>query len=112
MPGPINDLFERTSYTVSYNRKDRIPYWVGEHLTKENLKEKEGVSRDNSRFTDDAQIPALFRAYTKDYTASGYDRGHMSPAGDSLRSQKAMDETFLMTNIAPQIGPGFNRQCK
>jgi endonuclease G len=76
------------------------------------LKEKEGVSRDNSRFTDDAHIPELFRAYTKDYTGSGYDRGHMSPAADALRSQQAMDETFLMTNIAPQIGPGFNRQCK
>ncbi len=23
-----------------------------------------------------------------------------------------MDETFLLTNIAPQVGDGFNRHCK
>lgn len=23
-----------------------------------------------------------------------------------------MDETFLLTNIAPQVGEGFNRHCK
>ena len=29
-----------------------------------------------------------------------------------LRTQEAMDETFLLTNIAPQVGDGFNRHCK
>lgn len=23
-----------------------------------------------------------------------------------------MDETFLLTNIAPQVGDGFNRHCQ
>ncbi|KAI8636881.1 hypothetical protein BD408DRAFT_425406 [Parasitella parasitica] len=109
-PGPINDLFERTAYTASYNRRDRIPHWVGEHITADSLRRGEGVSRDKSRFTDDSALPDLFKVYTKDYTNSGYDRGHMAPAGDAVFSQTAMDETFLMTNIAPQVGPGFNRQ--
>ena len=26
--------------------------------------------------------------------------------------QDAMDETFLLTNIAPQVGDGFNRHCE
>ncbi|KAG1051451.1 hypothetical protein G6F46_003345 [Rhizopus delemar] len=109
-PGPINDLFKRNAYTVSYNRRDRIPYWVGEHLTEESLKRGEGVSRDKSRFKGDVNLPEMFRAYPNDYTNSGYDRGHMAPAGDAVASQAGMDETFLLTNIAPQIGPGFNRQ--
>ena len=25
--------------------------------------------------------------------------------------QEAMNETFLLTNIAPQVGDGFNRHC-
>jgi endonuclease G len=103
-------LFERTAYTASYNRKDRIPHWVGEHLTSESIKAGDGVSRDKSHFIDDPALPAIFRAYTKDYTNSGYDRGHMAPAGDATASQSGLDETFLLTNIVPQIGPGFNRQ--
>jgi len=34
------------------------------------------------------------------------------PAADAKISQAAMDETFYLTNIAPQVGDGFNRHCK
>jgi len=33
---------------------------------------------------------------------SGYDRGHMCPAGDNKWNRTAQDQTFLMTNICPQ----------
>lgn len=39
------------------------------------------------------------------------DRGHMVPAADAKSSQQAMDETFILTNVAPQVGEGFNRNC-
>lgn len=103
-------MLERTAYTVSYNRKDRIPHWVGEHLTAAGIVKGDGVTRDGSSFVDDPAIPALFRAYTKDYTYSGYDRGHMAPAGDAGATQAGLDQTFLISNIAPQVGVGFNRQ--
>ncbi|KAI9481681.1 MAG: nuclease [Benjaminiella poitrasii] len=109
-PGPVVDLLERTAYTTAFNRKDRIPYWVGEHLTVASLTAGTDVSRDKSSFTADTSVPALFRVNTKDYTNNGYDRGHHAAAADAVASQKAMDETFLMTNIAPQVGAGFNQQ--
>ena len=28
-----------------------------------------------------------------------------------LNYQEAMDETFILSNIAPQVGDGFNRHC-
>ena len=34
----------------------------------------------------------------------------MVPAADAKSSQNAMDQTFYLTNIAPQVGPGFNRE--
>lgn len=47
---------------------------------------------------------------TEDFR-SGYDRGHMVPAADAKISQGAMDETFFLSNVAPQVGDGFNRHC-
>lgn len=34
------------------------------------------------------------------------------PAADAKISQQAMNETFYLTNIAPQVGDGFNRHCE
>ena len=43
-----------------------------------------------------------------DYSNSNYDRGHLAPASDMRWSQKAMEESFYMSNISPQFY-GFNR---
>ncbi|CAG8587402.1 9295_t:CDS:2 [Ambispora gerdemannii] len=83
--------------------------WVAEHITNETLKRGDGVERSKSHFKEDTNIPEKFRAMLKDYFKSGYDRGHLVPAGDVKFSQEAMDETFFLTNISPQVGDGFNR---
>lgn len=43
------------------------------------------------------------------FQGTGYDRGHLAAAGNHRRSQLAMDQTFYLTNMSPQIGRGFNR---
>ncbi|KAI8070485.1 hypothetical protein BC940DRAFT_271225 [Gongronella butleri] len=108
-PGPVSDIVYRNAYVTSYNRRDRNPNWVAEHLTKDTLKRADGVDRQNSKFKEDDQIPVQFRARLSDYYQSGFDRGHMVPAADVKNSQLSMDETFYLTNIAPQVGEGFNR---
>jgi len=40
----------------------------------------------------------------QDYKGSGYDRGHMAAAGNHRHSQAAMDQTFVLSNISPQVG--------
>ncbi|KAJ2723999.1 nuclease [Coemansia sp. Benny D115] len=106
-PGPVSDFFTRSRYAASYNRALRNPNWVAEHLTQENLRGP--ADRATSEFHEDTQLPVPFRALLKDYFRSGYDRGHMCPAADAKMSQESMEETFLLTNIAPQVGKGFNR---
>ncbi|KAF7800258.1 hypothetical protein EIP86_011505 [Pleurotus ostreatoroseus] len=117
-PGPISDLLVRKAYVAAYDRRLRHPAWTAEHLTLASLGKSplepaptgnEAGDRSKSSFSEDQSVPALFRAKLQDYFRSGYDRGHMVPAADAKFSQEAMDETFLLTNIAPQVGAGFNR---
>ncbi|KAG6812763.1 hypothetical protein H0H92_000678 [Tricholoma furcatifolium] len=108
-PGPIADPLVRQAYVAAYDRRLRHAAWTAEHITQASLKSSGGVDRSKSNFIEDESIPSLFRARLKDYFRSGYDRGHMVPAADAKFSQEAMDETFLLSNMAPQVGDGFNR---
>ncbi|PVU84772.1 hypothetical protein BB559_007422 [Furculomyces boomerangus] len=113
-PGPINDVGIRQSYAYSFNRMLRNPNWaninidkVAEHITKQSLEGE--ANREKSKFKEDDSIPKKFRSLLSDYFRSGFDRGHLAPAGNNKSSQIAMDETFYLTNISPQVGDGFNR---
>ncbi|EGS17608.1 mitochondrial nuclease-like protein [Thermochaetoides thermophila DSM 1495] len=107
-PGPISDLATRQAFISCYDRRTRNPHWVAEHITPQSLAIRDG-DRKNSNFLEDPLIPAKFQAKLKDYFRSGYDRGHQVPAADCKWSQSAMDETFYLTNMCPQVGDGFNR---
>jgi endonuclease G len=107
-PGPISDLSATPSHLSSFNRQTRNPHWVAEHITPASLALNIG-NRRYSFFHEDDSLPPLFRAKLTDYARSGYDRGHQVPAADAKWSQEAMDSTFVLTNICPQVGDGFNR---
>lgn len=81
---------------------------MAEHITPYSLSHPSG-DRENSVFVEDLSIPEKFRAKLKDYFRSGYDRGHQVPAADAKWSQEAMDDTFALSNMCPQVGNGFNR---
>jgi endonuclease G len=107
-PGPVADLATRAALISSFDRRLRNPSWVAEHITPASLQQA-GGDRKNSNFAEDPSIPEKYRGKLKDYFRSGYDRGHQVPAADAKWSQEAMDETFLLTNMCPQVGEGFNR---
>ncbi|GIJ98820.1 nuclease [Aspergillus viridinutans] len=107
-PGPIADTITSLPLTGAYDRRTRNPAWVAEHITPYSLSLK-NADRKHSSFVEDASIPAIFRAKLADYFRSGYDRGHQVPAADAKWSQDAMDGTFALTNMCPQVGEGFNR---
>ncbi|KAI1331247.1 hypothetical protein F5Y16DRAFT_360993 [Xylariaceae sp. FL0255] len=107
-PGPVADIATRQALISSFDRRLRNPHWVIEHITPASLAMRDG-DRKHSVFIEDDGVPDKFRAKLKDYFRSGYDRGHQVPAADAKWSQGAMDETFYLTNMAPQVGEGFNR---
>ncbi|KAI1457641.1 DNA/RNA non-specific endonuclease [Annulohypoxylon moriforme] len=107
-PGPVADIATRQALISSFDRRLRNPHWVVEHITPASLAQR-GGDRKHSVFLEDEAVPDKFRAKLKDYFRSGYDRGHQVPAADAKWSQGAMDETFYLTNMCPQVGEGFNR---
>lgn len=92
-------ILHRTGYSVSYNRDWKIPNWVAWELNREKLIERE--SRSN-KFLPDPDLTVREAVTTDDYKHSGWDRGHMCPAGDNRWHWKAMQESFYITNICPQ----------
>ncbi|CAF1562912.1 unnamed protein product [Adineta ricciae] len=98
-----------SNFAVSYDRRTRIPLWTVEHLTRETITPGNNVDRGKALFREDEQIHSFFRATLQDYRGSGFDRGHMIPSANHRHSQESMNQTFLLSNIAPQVGQGFNR---
>lgn len=91
-------VIRHIGYTVSYNPSWRIPNWVAYCLTAEELVGDEGRT---DKFLPDPMVEGD-PVVTKDYSGSGYDRGHMAPAADMKWSAEAMRESFYMTNMCPQ----------
>lgn len=91
-------IIEHLAYTLSYDADFKTPQWVAWQLTAEHTTGPYG--RKNS-FSPDPLVRGA-KAYHKDYTHSGYDRGHMAPAGDMKWSEQAMEESFYTSNICPQ----------
>jgi len=100
-------VLEREGYLAAYDARNRNPLWVLEHLTRDTV--RGDGTRDRSEFREDADVDERFRASNEDFLGSGYDRGHLAPAANHKGSQRAMDDTFLLTNVSPQAGAGFNR---
>lgn len=97
--GKQGQIIQRTGYTLAYDKKTKTPQWVAWELTKE---ETNGNHERTDKFLPDPDVEGA-QVVTTDYTGSGYDRGHMAPAGDMKWSKKAMEESFYMSNICPQI---------
>ncbi|XP_064616061.1 endonuclease G, mitochondrial-like [Liolophura sinensis] len=100
-------------FVVSFDKRTRNANWVFEHITSDRLlrKDQEAVDRTKCQFTEDSSIHPYFRATNEDYKSSGYDRGHLAAAGNYRHSQISTDQTFLLSNISPQVGKGFNRDA-
>ncbi len=93
---------DHTWFKVHYDPKIRLARYVEYTLERKNLLQKYGKRRD--KFFPDPILENMRIPHTipDEYKNTGYDRGHLAPAADFSFSQKANDETFVMSNIAPQ----------
>ena len=97
-PGNIDEqIVDYTGFTVSFNESLRIPNYVTYELT---ASETDGEETRMRKFLQDPNVAGC--PEHKDYTNSGYDRGHMAPAADMKWSKDAMRDCFYLTNICRQ----------
>jgi endonuclease G len=106
--GKPQAVYERVheGYVLAQDARLKIPLWVQYELSQDDLA---GPAERDDDYRPDTSIPFGCRAELLDYRNSGYDRGHMAPAEAMDRSNRVMSESFLLSNMAPQVGVGFNR---
>ncbi|XP_053328535.1 endonuclease G, mitochondrial [Spea bombifrons] len=107
LPG-FSQLKSRESHVLSYDPRLRGPAWVLEQLNGERL--QGSADRRGSEFREDDSVHPYHRAANSDYRGSGFDRGHMAAAANHKWSQKAMDDTFMLSNVYPQ-NPHLNQNA-
>jgi len=97
-------IIKHKYYSLSYNENWEQASWVAYELSPKTIS---GTAKRSNNFRSDPQV-ATTSASIKDYSKSGFDRGHLLPAASMKFSKEAMSETFYLSNMSPQK-PYFNR---
>ena len=101
---PGSQIVEHLAYTLDYAEQFEQASWVAYELTSEETVKQ--FERSNKFFKDpDVKTGS---ASDVDYKGTGYDRGHLAPAGDMSYNEETMLESFYYSNMSPQ-DPSFNR---
>ncbi|XP_029915268.1 endonuclease G, mitochondrial [Myripristis murdjan] len=104
----LANIKTRESYVTSYDPRTRTASWVIEQLNPASLS---GPSdRKYCDFKEDDSVHLYHRSTNTDYRGSGFDRGHLAAAANHKWSQKAMEDTFYLSNVAPQ-NPHLNQNA-
>jgi endonuclease G len=104
-PANSNQVLCRLGYAVGYNYSSKVADWVSYQVTAESANAQ--IARTDD-FREDLDLPSQARSTLSDFSGSGYDRGHLAPAATVGFSRTAMSQSFLLSNMAPQL-PEFNR---
>ncbi|WP_130735715.1 DNA/RNA non-specific endonuclease [Flavobacterium sp. J27] len=91
-------VYKKETYTLSYSEDYEQAEWVAYVLKTSDIKDND-YKRPYFQI-DDAILTGA--ADWRNYKKSGYNKGHLCPAGDRRASFEDFKETFLTSNIAPQ----------
>lgn len=94
------EVVHHTYYVLSYDEDHEQAEWVAYELTRDRLNENWSERPNSFRPDPDVRTES---ATPRDYSGSGYDKGHLCPAADMAFNDAAIDETFLMSNMSPQV---------
>lgn len=106
-PQPLTNvtLLCRSAFVIGYNYQARVPVWAAWQLTREQVL---SCAPRPTQFQPDPALPRHMRSDPADYRRSGFDQGHIVPNGDLTWHRQGQQDSFFMSNIAPQL-PALNR---
>ena len=93
-----NQIIHHNFYSLSYNETFEQADWVAYELNKEHISKSQ---HKRPYFELDPKVKTK-SAHYRNFKNSGYNKGHLCPAGDRKFSEEAFNETFLTSNISPQ----------
>ena len=99
------EIVKHKALVLNYLEEFEQAEWV---LHRVSAKAQFGNIKRNDNFRPDFEV-STGSAAPHDYARSGYDRGHLCPAGDFKYDADLQDETFFMSNMSPQA-PDLNRK--
>jgi endonuclease G len=106
------ELVFHNAYALVYAEQFEQAKWVAHIILPDIVNGNEGRSND---FRPDDKIKTgsavegdyFFKTMRPDssfaYDAFGYDRGHLAPSADFRYSKKALSESYLYSNMSPQV---------
>lgn len=100
---PLDNGYFKTCYNYEY--KSATASYIelsGANVNKGNIKKR-------FDFTEDLNIPEIFRTKDSDFLNSGCDRGHVQSDASNDYSEESRNATYLMSNITMQY-PNTNRR--
>jgi len=103
-----SQILHKKAFDICYSYADKSPKFVVYEIEGDNLRGTH-YKRKGMRFKPDYQIPIKYRNYTKDFSHTGFDRGHNAPNGSFNYNKTLQKETFLLSNISAQK-PQLNRR--
>jgi endonuclease G, mitochondrial len=92
-------LLVKRQYVISFDSGRKNPRWTGWELTRAWM----GSTPRSPSFKADPTLPlSVPQATSRDYTNSGWQRGHLCPSADRNKSVADNESTFVFTNVVPQ----------
>ena len=92
----VDKIFFKICYDYNLKTAKAVGYTLDGSLVNENNIEK------RPSFKVERAISRKYRASTKDYVKSGYDRGHLANDASFDWSEDSLNATYSLANITPQ----------